>query len=558
MLLDRFHIAVPTCHDASVSTATAAAVPAGTKPPRSALVLTALILGSVAANMNLGIANVALPSIGRELGASQAQLTAVANAFTLGLACSVLYFGAIGDRFGRKLMFKLGAFFSIPTALLSAFAPTVEVLIAGRFLAGLAAGLLFPTTLSILSALYTGKAQTKAIALWSGIGGGFAALGPLLGGLALQWFDWGSVFFITVPLAAIDLVLGWWVLPEHAGEDATSVDHIGGILSVIAVAALVISLQNIASFRWAVVAGTAAVAVIALLLFLRRQRVAPRPLVDLDRAKARTFWVAAAAGTITFGSLMGTLFIGQQYTQNVLGYSALEAATMQLPVPIFMILTSLPAARIVATRGGRVAFTMGLAVLSAAFAWILTFWGANAIPFHILFAYGLVGIGVGLSVTPASKALMASLPASRAGMGSAFTDLTRDFGGSVMNAIMGSALAVAYGTAIGKDLAGLTPQQSQALGDQAAQQMTASFEGAEQVAKAYPPDVAKQIVDAASQAFVDGKELSVSIALLFALGSIVLVLLAYPKRDTERAFFARIAQESAAEERAAPQSSGDA
>ena len=540
-------IRLPTCHDSPVSTATAAAVPAGTKPPRSALALTALILGAIAANMNLGIANVALPSIGRELGATQAQLTAVANAFTLGLACSVLYFGAIGDRYGRKLLFKLGAFFSIPTALLSAFAPNVEVLIGGRFLAGLAAGLLFPTTLSILSALYTGKAQTQAIALWSGIGGGFAALGPLLGGVALEFFDWGSVFLITVPLAAVDLVLGWWVLPKHAGEDATSVDNLGGVLSVIAVAALVISLQNIASFRWAAVAGAAAVAVVALILFLRRQRVAPRPLVDLDSAKARTFWVAAAAGTITFGSLMGTLFIGQQYTQNVLGYSALEAATMQLPVPFFMILMSLPAARIVAAKGGRVAFTMGLAVLSAAFGWILIFWGTDAISFHILFAYALVGIGVGLAVTPASKALMASLPASRAGMGSAFTDLTRDFGGSVMNAIMGSALAVAYATAIGKDLAGLTPQQSQTLGDQAAQQMTGSFEGAEEVAKQYPANVAEQITSAASQAFVDGKEVSVSIALLFALGSIVLVLLAYPRRDAERAFFARIAAESAAE-----------
>ena len=170
--------------------------------------LAALILGAVAANMNLGIANVALPSISRELGATQGQLTAVANAFTLGLACSVLYFGAIGDRYGRKLMLLLGAGLSIPTALMSAWATSVELLIVGRSLSGLAAGMLFPTTLSLVSALYSGRAQTRAIALWSGIGGGFAALGPLIGGFLLTSFWWGSVFLITVPLVAIDLLLG--------------------------------------------------------------------------------------------------------------------------------------------------------------------------------------------------------------------------------------------------------------------------------------------------------------------------------------------------------------
>lgn len=531
----------------AASSAQAAEVPAGTKPPRSGLVLTSLILGAIAANMNLGIANVALPTIGRELGATQAQLTAVANAFTLGLACSVLYFGAIGDRYGRKLLFKLGAFFSIPTALLSAFAPNVEVLIGGRFLAGLAAGLLFPTTLSLTSTLYTGRAQTRAIALWSGIGGGFAALGPLLGGVVLQRFDWGSVFLLTVPIVAVCLVLGWWVLPNHASEDAGAVDHIGGILSVIGVAALVIALQNIANYRWAVVGGGIAISFLAVVFFLRRQRRAPRPLVDLDAAKARSFWVAAVAGTITFGSLMGTMLIGQQFTQNVLGDSALTAATLQLPLAIFMISFSVVAGALVARHGGRLTLASGLTVMALAFVWILVFWKPGAAWIHILFAYALVGTGVGLSVTPASKALMASLPASRAGMGSAFTDLTRDFGGSVMNAIMGSALAVAYSASITKVLATLTPQQSQTLGNDAAQQMVSSFEGAEAVAKSYPASIQQEIIDAAANAFTDGKQWAVGIALVMAVGSTIFVLIAYPRRDAERAFFAKIAEQSAAE-----------
>ena len=182
--------------------------------------------------------------------------------------------------------------------------------------------------------------------------------------------------------------------------------------------------------------------------------------------------------------------------------------------------------------------------------------GTTSASFHVLFAYTLVGIGVGLSVTPASKALMASLPASRAGMGSAFTDLTRDFGGSVMNAIMGSALAVAYGSAITKALSSLTPAQSASLGDAAAQKMVGSFEGAEQVASGYPANVAKQITSTAAQAFVDGKEWAVAIAMVFAIGSIVLVLVKYPRQQAEREFFAKVAAESA-EERRQQQSAAD-
>ena len=536
--------------------ATAPANP-GTAPPRSALVLTSLILGAIAANMNLGIANVALPSIGRELGASQAQLTSVANAFPLGLACSVLYFGALGDRYGRKLLFKLGAIFSIPTALLSAYAPSTEVLIGGRFLAGLAAGLLFPTTLSIVSALYTGRKQTKAIALWSGIGGGFAALGPLLGGLLLESFWWGSVFLITVPIVAIALILGWIVLPEAAGEDATSVDHIGGVLSVIAVATLVVALQSVAGFNWVQVGVLALISVATFALFFRRQSRAERPLVDLKAASATTFWVAAAAGTVTFGALMGTLFIGQQFTQNVLKFSALEGAVYQLPVALFLIIMAIPAARLVAQFGGRVTFALGLLLLCFAFVWILIFWKPGAAGFHVLFAYAFVGIGVGIAVTPASKALMASLPASRAGMGSAFTDLTRDFGGSVMNAIMGTALAVAYGASITRALNALSPAQSEALGTQAASEIVASYEGAEAVAEGYPANVAQQIISQAAESFSEGKEVAVSLALAFALTSIVLVLWKYPRKPEEFAFFEEIAaQNRAAAEKAAAASGG--
>jgi len=170
------------------------------RPPRSAFVLLALVVGAIVANINLSIANVALPTIGHDLNASQDELTGIANAFALGLASTVLYLGTIGDRYGRKLLFVLGATLTIPTAFLAAFAPNAEVLIGARYLGGIAAALLFPTTLSLINALYRGKAKVSAIAMWSGLGGGVAALGPLLGGWLLGSFWWGSVFLITLPL----------------------------------------------------------------------------------------------------------------------------------------------------------------------------------------------------------------------------------------------------------------------------------------------------------------------------------------------------------------------
>ena len=176
-------------------------------PARSGLVLLALILVAAVANLNLAVANVALPSIGEAFDAGQVSLNLIAVGYSLGLAASVLYLGALGDRYGRKLMLVLGTALAIPMSLLAAYAPSDEVLFVARMGGGLAAGMAFPTTLALITALWAGPGRTKAIALWSGIGGAIAALGPLLSGLLLEHFWWGSVFLITLPLAIVALVM---------------------------------------------------------------------------------------------------------------------------------------------------------------------------------------------------------------------------------------------------------------------------------------------------------------------------------------------------------------
>ena len=244
----------------------------------------------------------------------------IAVGYSLGLAASVLYLGALGDRYGRKLMLILGVGLSIPACILAAWAPTDEVLAFARIVGGLSAGMAYPTTLALITALWSGQPRTRAIALWSAIGGAISALGPLIAGWLLGHFWWGSVFLVTLPLAAVALVMAIRFVPAHVNEATDPVDNLGGILSVVMVAGLVLAI-NFAPVpdEGTVALGLGAIAVAALIGFVIRQRRARFPLYDLDVASRRIFWVAALAGIIVFGSLMGAMFIGQQFLQNVLG-----------------------------------------------------------------------------------------------------------------------------------------------------------------------------------------------------------------------------------------------
>jgi EmrB/QacA subfamily drug resistance transporter len=509
-------------------------------PPKATLVLIALVTGAIVANINLGIANVALPVIGRDLGASQSQLTAIANGFALGLAASVLYLGAIGDRYGRKLLFVAGAVLTIPCGFLAAYAPNGETLAIARFLGGFAAALLFPTTLSLITSLFSGKPQVRAIALWSGLGGGVAAIGPLLGGVMLQNFWWGSVFLITLPLDVLALVIGLFVLPWKSASHSSSVDHLGGVLSVVFIGSAVVAIQ-IAGQGWSpVLIGVLIAAVVGGVLFFWREARARNPLLSLSLISHRVVWVAWLAGVITFGSLIAAMFIGQQFMQNVLGYTPLAAAAAAVPSAIGMAVLGAVSGRIVQKRGSKPAFLMGLFVVAAGFLVMAFLWQSSTSIFWILLAYALVGMGVGLSVTPASRSLTASMPKARAGMGSALVDLTRDFGGAVMQAVLGVLLATVYSGYFSKAFANLPPEQAQELGSSAAQEIASSYAGAMEVAKSFPQADAEELVAAANKAFSEGKTVAYVVALAVTLLAFVLVWWRYPRKADEEAYYAQV------------------
>ena len=473
-----------------------------TAPERAGLVLISLILVAAVANLNLSVANVALPDIGDAFDAGQVSLNLIAVGYSLGLAASVLYLGALGDRYGRKMMLVLGTTLAIPMSLLAAFAPSDEVLFVARVGGGVAAGMAYPTTLALITALWSGPGRTRSIALWSALGGAIAALGPLAAGALLEEFDWGSVFLITLPLAAVALVLAYLFVPSHVNETSDPVDNLGGILSVVLVGALILSI-NFAPVpnEGALVFGLAAIALAALIGFYIRQRRAKNPLYDLNVAGRRTFWVAACAGIIVFGSLMGAAFISQQFLQNVLGYSTLEAGASILPAAVMMVLVAPRSAKLVETRGARFTLLCGYVFLLLAFLTMLVVWDEGAPYWQIALAYVFIGIGVGLAGTPASHSLTGSVPVTRAGMASGTADLQRDLGGAILQSTFGALLTAGYASAMSAAIAA----SDQNVTDSTQAQLTKSFAGAEAVAGHHPAQ-ATAIVSAAKTSFLEGDD----------------------------------------------------
>jgi DHA2 family multidrug resistance protein-like MFS transporter len=513
-------------------------------PKRAGLVLAALILVAAVANLNLAVANVALPDIGKDFNAGQTTLNLVAVGYSLGLATSVLYLGALGDRYGRKGMLLLGMGISIPASLLAGFAPSIGVLFVARLLGGVAAGMAFPTTLALITALWSGNDRTRSIALWSAIGGAIASLGPLLSGALLEQFDWGSVFLVTLPLATLALYLAWRYVPAHVNETTEPVDNLGGVLSILLVAALVLGI-NLAPVpgKGALAIGLGIVALAATGAFVLRQRRARSPLYDLDVARRRIFWVAACAGIIVFGSLMGAMFIGQQFLQNVLDYSTLDSGLAILPAAVLMVIVAPRSAKLVEARGARFTLLIGYVFCVLGFLTMLLLWKDNIEYWKVGLGYAFIGVGVGFAGTPASHSLTGSVPVKRAGMASGTADLQRDLGGAIMQSIFGALLTAGYAAAAGAAIA--SSGESAKVTENVEGELTKSFSSAADLASQYPRHT-DQIIAAAKASFLQGDTWAYTAGIVAVLLGGALVFFLFPKRDEEQALLARYHAEDTA------------
>jgi hypothetical protein len=320
-------------------------------------------------------------------------------------------------------------------------------------------------------------------------------------------------------------------VPSHVNEGTEPVDHLGGVLSVVLVAAVVLAINFAPVPDKATLAlELTAIALIAAVGFVVRQLRYSYPLYDLRVASRRVFWVAALAGIIVFGTLMGAMFVGQQFLQNVQGYSTFKSGLAILPAAVFMVLVAPRSAKMVEVVGSRVTLLIGYACCLLGFLTMLLLWNEGVGYWAIALGYALVGAGVGFAGTPASHSLTGSVPVSKAGMASGTADLQRDLGGAIMQSILGALLAAGYASAFSAQIASSSQADDVSQSTQSA--LTKSFSSAEALAERYP-DQASAITAAAKTSFLDGADWAYTAGIVAILIGAAIVFFLFPRRDDE-------------------------
>jgi MFS family permease len=387
----------------------------------------------------------------------------------------------------------------------------------------------YPTTLALITALWSGPARTKSIALWSALGGGIALLGPMIAGFLLEHFRWGSVFLVTLPLIAVALPMALLFVPSHVNETTERVDNFGGLLSALMVGALIVGINFVpVPDKGKLAAALLVVALVVAVVFVLRERRAANPLYDLRIAARSTFWVAGCAGIIIFGSLMGAAYISQQFLQNVLGYSTLEAGSAILPAGVAMVLVAPRSAKLVEEHGSRRVLLIGQSIIFLGFLGMLVLWKENISYWVVAVPYILIGAGVGLSGTPSSNSLTGSVPVTRVGMASGTADLQRDLGGALMTSIFGALLTAGYASAMGTAIA----ESGKHVTNNTQATLQLSFASAEDLA-AKNPQYASQITAAAKSSFLQGDQWAYLAAMIAVLIGMTIVFRFFPRHTEE-------------------------
>ncbi len=430
-----------------------------TAPVRRPLVLLALLLAAFAINLDTTIVNVALPTLVRQLHASDSQLQWVVDAYNLVFAAFLLACGSLSDRLGRKGMLMAGlALFGAASAAGGLCSSTGQ-LIAARCAMGLGAAMVFPSTLSLISNVFTERIErARAIGLWGATAGMAIALGPIVGGWLLERFSWSSIFFALAPVALAGIVLVARLVPTSRDPHAPPLDRPGVVLSTAAMALLVYTIIEAPEYGWGSARCLAgfALALALLVAFVARERSARAPMIDLALFGNPRFTAACGAVTIAFFTLLGFIFLITQYFQFIKGFDPLSAGVHLLPVAASVGVSSVLGTRLAVRFGTKLIVTLGLACVSSFYLWVSTASASTAYG-TIAAQMVLYGVGMGLTSAPATEAIMGVVSREKAGVGSAVNDATRLLGGTLGVAVIGSVYASLYAGRLTHSLAGRLP-----------------------------------------------------------------------------------------------------
>jgi DHA2 family multidrug resistance protein-like MFS transporter len=469
------------------------------------------------------ILNVGLPTIRDELGASASQLQWIVDGYLLVFAGLLLTAGSLGDRFGRRKALVTGLVVFGVGSLLAALSNTAEALIASRALMGLGAAGIMPTTLSILTNIFPAHERPKAIAAWAAVSGIGIAVGPISGGWLLEHFSWNSVFLVNLPIVLVALVGVAAFVPDSRDREAPKLDLPGAGLSIAALSTIVWAMIEAPERGWAapMILAALALGLITLAAFIVWERHTPNPMLDVTVFRNLRFSAASLSITFVFFALMGVLFFLTTYMQAVLGYSALETGTRVLPVAVGMVMASRLSVKLVHKAGTKIIVASGLMTVAAALS-MYTGFDVDTAYEQFAIALFLMGLGMGLAMSPATEAIMGALPRAKAGVGSAMNDVVREIGGTLGVAILGSVLNSRFASGMTASVTELTPEQAHLAGD--------SVGGAHAVAAHLDAGTAQTLIDVSNHAFVDAMATTAGIAAAVALIGAVIAAALLPAR----------------------------
>ncbi|MFF5225110.1 MFS transporter [Dactylosporangium sp. NPDC000521] len=482
--------------------------------------LAALSLAVTLLAVDATVLALALPALTADLAPTATQVLWIGDVYSFALSGLLISMGTLADRIGRKRLLLIGAAGFGAASLLAAFAPTAGWLIAARVVLGVAGSTIMPSTLSIVRNMFTDpKQRTRAVAVWSAGAAGGAALGPLVGGALLEYFWWGSVFVINLPIMLLVLVSVALVVPESRNPDPGRFDLASAALSVAAIVPLVWAVKH-ASGTGIDAAGVLAAAssIVAAVVFLRRQRTLRMPLVDVTLFSRRAFTGTVLASTVAVFAFSGLLFFFSQYLQLVRGYSPLQAGLRELPGTVAAIVVVVVAARIITRFGVGHVLAASLLFTAAGFGLLAVAEGSRG---YTGLAVGLVviGLGVELTYTAATDAVLSSVPSERAGAASAISEVSYELGVALGIALLGTLHTAFYRNGL-PDLSGLP--------DPARQAVTESLAAGAHVLTGDGPHA--QILADARDAFAHSMQLTSIIAALLLLVSAVIAWKVIPSR----------------------------
>lgn len=515
--------------DHSIRQTLAARSEASTAPSqhRRSVILGVLCLTVLIINLDGTILNVALPTIVTSLHATSSQLQWVVDSYTIVLAGLLLIAGSLGDRLGRKRVFLGGLVLFAAGSGASAFSHSPDQLIAARSFMGVGAALIMPSTLSILTNVYTKPTdRARAIGLWSGTSGLGLAIGPVVGGWLLTHFWWGSVFLMNVPIALVTWIAALFVVPDSHNPAAKPIDPVGAGLSLAGVTLLLWGIIEAPTMGWSsvsiLVALAGALAVIGL--FALWETHTSHPMLELSFFESRRFSVASTGLGLVLFALSGGLFLLTQYLQFCLGYSAFRTGLLIAPIAAVLVVAASLSSLLVRYLGTKIVVATGMGLIALGFALLATV-TTHSTYLDVLPAFFLLGIGSGLTVAPCTESVMGSVPMELAGVGSATNSTALQIGGALGVAVLGSLLNTRYRDDMLSLLTGLAAPPSSlhsAMG---------SLGGALNVAGHIGGAIGAHLARSARQSFIDAMTFAVTVASVLSGVATVFVLALLPAKS---------------------------